>query len=209
MYNAGTYLGSGLVGGINSKKTAAYNAGYALGRAAVKGEKDGQKSNSPSKETIKAGKWLGEGLVIGIKAFASKVYNSGRDLGRAATASISSSVSKITDMLNNDMDTQPAIRPVIDLSDVESGTNAINSMLKMGSTIGMSANVGIISSRMNQRNQNGINSEVVSAIDKLRKDLGNVGNTSYNVNGITYDDGSNMAELVKGIIREARIQRRV
>ena len=129
-------------------------------------------------------------------------------MAEAARTGLSNAIGKVTDLLNGDMDTRPTIRPVIDLSDVESGTNAINSMLKMGSTIGMSANVGIISSRMNQRNQNGINSEVVSAIDKLRKDLGNVGNTSYNVNGITYDDGSNVADAIKVLIRAAKIEGR-
>ena len=51
-YTAGSYLGSGLVLGINSKQTSVYNAGYKLGRLAAQGEKDGQASNSPSKLTI-------------------------------------------------------------------------------------------------------------------------------------------------------------
>ena len=62
---------------------------------------------------------------------------------------------------------------------------------------------------MNQRNQNGVNSDVVSAINKLRKDLGNTrGGDTYNVNGVTYDDGSNISNAVKSIVRAARIERR-
>ena len=62
---------------------------------------------------------------------------------------------------------------------------------------------------MNRRIQNGANTDVVSAIDKLRKDLGNIGGTSYTVNGITYDDGSAMSDAVKSIIRAARVERRI
>ena len=50
---------------------------------------------------------------------------------------------------------------------------------------------------------------VVSAINKLRKDIGNVGGTTNIVNGVTYDDGSNISNAVEAIVRAARIERRV
>jgi hypothetical protein len=40
--------------------------------------------------------------------------------------------------------------------------------------------------------------------------LDNVGgNTTYQVTGITYDDGSNIATAVEDIVRAARIERRI
>ena len=207
--SAGKDLGKGLVNGINAKQQAAYDAGYALGQAAVQGEKDGQQSNSPSKLTTIAGEWIGDGLIIGMKNMIGKVYNTGNNLGETATDSISSTISRIANAINSDIDAQPTIRPVLDLSDVRSGVGSINDMLSIGSSVGVSANVSAISSMMARRGQNGETSEVVSAINKLRKDLGNVGNTSYNINGVTYDDGSNVSEAVKTIIRAARIERRV
>ena len=209
MESAGKDLGSGLVRGINAKQTAAYNAGYALGKKAVQGEKDGQKSNSPSKLTIQAGKWLGEGLVIGIKQMGDKVYSAGSNLGSDATKSISSAISQISDVVDSDMDVQPTIRPVLDLSDIKSRAGSISSILGAGSSIGLMANVKSIGSVMNGRSQNGANSDVVSAIDKLRGELGNVGGTSYNINGITYDDGSNISDAVKVLVRAAKIGKRV
>ena len=207
--SAGKDLGSGLVKGINAKKTAAYNAGYALGQAAVQGEKDGQQSNSPSKLTIQAGGWIGEGLVIGMKNMIGKVYSTGNNLGETATNSISSTISRIANAINSDIDAQPTIRPVLDLSDVRSGVGSINDMLAIGSSVGVAANVSAISSMMARRGQNGESSEVVSAINKLRKDLGNIGNTTYSINGVTYDDGSNVAAAVKEIARAAIRERRV
>jgi hypothetical protein len=209
MESAGNDLGDGLVKGINAKQTAAYNAGYALGQKAVQGEKDGQESNSPSKLTILAGKWLGEGLVIGIGKMGRSVYNAGSKLGNTATDSISSTVSRIADAINTDIDTQPTIRPVLDLSDVRSGANSISGLFGSEAKVGVLANVGSISSMMNNRSQNGASVEVVSAINKLRKDLANVGNTTYSINGVTYDDGSNITDAVRTIVRAAKIERRV
>jgi hypothetical protein len=62
---------------------------------------------------------------------------------------------------------------------------------------------------MNSRNQNGANADVVSAINKLRKDVGNMERASYNINGITYDDGSAVSEAIKTLVREVKVGRRV
>lgn len=206
MFGAGQFLGAGLVAGIASKWQAAYNAGYSIGQAAVQGEKDGQESQSPSKATIRAGKWLGEGLVIGIGKMVGKVYTAGSELGGAASGSISSAVSKVADMVSYGIDAQPTIRPVLDLSDVEAGVGAIGGMF--GSPMGTLNMAGRINASMNSRSQNGGNSDVVTAIDRLNKKMDNLGNT-YQINGVTYDDGSNVSNAVKTIVRAARIERRV
>ena len=209
-YSAGTYLGSGLVAGIYSKKTAAYDAGYALGQASAQGVKDGEDAASPSKEGIKAGKWLGEGVVIGIKSMVSNVYTAGYNLGETAVNSMSKTISKISDAINSDVDAQPTIRPVLDLSDVESGAGRINSMLGgLTPSASVLGSVGGINSAMNRRIQNGANSEVVSAIDRLRKDVGNLENRSYSIGGISYGDDSAVANAIETLVRAVRVEGRV
>ena len=208
MESAGKDLGSGLVKGIKSKETAAYNAGYALGQKAVQGEKDGQKSNSPSKLTMLAGKWLGEGLVIGMGEMSRKVYNAGAGLGKTATGTISSAVSRIADLVNTDIDSQPTIRPVLDLSDVRSGVSSIGTMFAGANGIGVQANVSAISSMMNSRGQNGVNTDVVSAIDKLRKDLSNVGGNTYSINGINVSEGTDAADAIHTLVRVIKMEGR-
>lgn len=206
---AGIHFGEGLIKGIDSMKESAYWAGYALGQKAVQGEKDGQQSKSPSKLTMQSGKWFGEGLVIGIQKMGGKVYSAGHDLGETAVKSLSSTVSRIATAIDSDIDVQPTIRPVLDLSDVRSGAGAIGDMLGVGSSVGVLANVGSISRAMNSRIQNVSNADVVDAINKLDKHLDNVGNTSYTISGITYDDGSSIATAVKDLTRYARMERRV
>lgn len=208
-YSSGSYLGDGLVSGINAKQGAAYTAGYNLGRKAVQGERDGQKSKSPSKLTIQSGKWLGEGLIIGIKKMVNPVYKAGHSVGETAANSMSQSISKIARVMDSDMDFAPTICPVVDLDGVRLGTKAINGMLDFGQNIDVTTNLGAVNAAMSRINQNGGNEEVVSAINKLRKDLGDVGNTTYQIDGVTYDDGSNVSQAVQDLVRAARIERRI
>jgi hypothetical protein len=205
---AGGHLGDGLVRGINSKKSSVYWAGYALGQEAVRGEKDGQKSNSPSKLTIQAGRWLGEGLIVGMKKMGSAVYAAGSNLGKTATSTISSAVSKVSAAINTDIDAQPTIRPVLDLSDVRSGAGVIGNMLSGNRSIAVNASLaGSIAASMNTV-QNGGNTDVVAAIKGLRKDISGMSNNTYTINGITYDDGGSVAAAIQTLVRAAKIEGR-
>lgn len=206
--SAGVYLGEGLVAGIESMESAAYWAGYALGQAAVQGEKDGQQSKSPSKLAIQAGKWLGQGLVIGIQKMERSVYNAGYDMGDSAVSSLTSAIARIGDVINSDIDTQPTIRPVLDLSNIQAGAGTINSMFGMQPSVGLLSNVNSINSMMNRR-QNGVtNTDVVAAIKDLGNKINQRSGDTYSINGITYDDGSNITDAVRTLVRAARVERR-
>ena len=203
---AGKDLGQGLINGINDKKKEVYDAAYALGQKAVQGEKDGQKSKSPSKLTYQSGIWFGEGLVNGIEHMGSAVYSEAKNLGTTATGGLSKAIAKISDVIDSDIDTQPTIRPVLDLSGVAAGAGKINGMFDMNPSVGVMANVRSISASMNSR-QNG-EIDVVSAIKDLGKQIGNNSGDTYTINGVTYDDGSNISNAVKELVRAARIERR-
>ena len=205
----GRDFGTGLIIGIKEKYVETYWAAYELGRQAYLGEMAGQQSGSPSKLTIQAGKWFGEGLIIGIDKMSNSVYNAGYDLGDTAVSSISTTISKISDAINTDIDSQPTIRPVLDLTNVRSGADSINSMFSGSTSVGLMANVNSISSSMNRRSQNGVNGDVVSAIDKLSRKMDNINNASYTINGVTYDDGSNVASAIETIVRAAVRERRI
>ena len=205
--SAGKYLGDGLVEGIKAKYGDVYDAAYALGRKAVKGERDGQASRSPSKLTIKAGKWLGEGLIIGMHKMSDRVYNSSYGLGDSATSGISSAISKVADFVNSDIDAQPTIRPVLDLSDVKSGIGTIGGMFG-GQTLSVNTrSVGSIAASMNRR-QNGANDDIISAINGLGRRISESSGDSYTINGISYDDNGNVADAIRTLVRAARIEGR-
>ena len=207
--DAGEDFGSGLVRGINSKKQAAYDAGYALGQKAVQGEKDGQKSKSPSKLTTQAGRWLGEGLVVGIKQMGQSVYRAGYNMGESATDAISSSIALIAAAVDSDMDVQPTIRPVMDLSEVKTGAAAIGSLMNMHSAFGVTTNIGAISRMMNRQNQNGSNDDVVSAIKDLGKGIDNLPRESYSIGNVNVNGDAEVEEAIRVLVRAVTMERRV
>lgn len=206
-YVNGINLGRGLVLGMNAMQQSAYNSGYALGQAAVRGEKDGQKSHSPSKLTIQAGKWLGEGLIIGMNAMESKTYGAGKSMGETAFDSIRSALSGMNDIINSDMDTTPTIRPVLDLTNVKATAGKLNGLFTDPAFTPL-ANLRAIGNISARNNQNGNSDEVVRAINRLGKSLNNVGNTYNSINGVTYDNGSEISNAVETLVRAATVGRR-
>lgn len=170
--SAGEYLGDGLVIGINHKKTAAYNAGFALGKAAVDGEKAGQQSRSPSKLTIKAGHWLGEGLVIGMKQMGVSVYQTGKNIGTKAVDSISGALHGINNISENDLSLSPSIRPVVNMDGLQNGPRSLEIGADLSANL-LSKPVSSLQEIVSQAQAdiNTSNSEVIKAINDLRNDL--------------------------------------
>lgn len=208
-YDAGSYLVTGFANGISANMFRATAKAKAMAEAAEKAARDALKINSPSKVFKEIGAGIPEGFALGIKTMTTLIDKPLANMSGLATKSVSDTVSKLAAAIDSDVDVQPTIRPVLDLSNIRSGAGAISGMLGVGSSVGVLASVGSISRSMNARGQNVSNADVVSAIDRLDRHLDNVGNTTYTIGGITYDDGSNIAIAVKDLTRYARMERRV
>ena len=208
-YSNAAYLGDGLVAGIASRSDAAWQAGHNLGQYTINGFRASTRTNSPSKAFYELGTFLALGLTNALHDSEGNTYDAAFDVGAYAERGLSDAISRVRKMIDTGMDTQPTIRPVLDLSDVKSGLGTMNNLLGIGSSHAVLANVGAINTTMNRRSQNGSNDDVVSAIDKLRKDIGNVGSTNYNINGLSYNDNAELDSAFKTIVRVARIGKRV
>lgn len=199
---------TGFVNGIKNGFSKVTEAGKSIGKKALEAAKKALDSHSPSKEFEQLGEDSDTGMINGLKNFAGKVAKAASDVGNKALDTMKRTISGISDIFNSDVDSQPTIRPVLDLSEITTGAKAIDGLFGMQPSVGVLANVGAISSSMN-RNQNGSNDDVVSAIKELGKSIGDMSGDTYNVGGITYDDGSNITNAVQTLVRAAKIQRRV
>ena len=207
-YDAGAYVVDGFAAGITDNIPKVKNAATATAKAGKKAAEKELDENSPSKEFFKIGDFAGLGFVNALDSYAVKAYDASARMASSAKEGFREAIDKVNSILENGVDAQPTISPVLDLSSVSSGVRSMNSMLDMGATIGVSANVGVINSAMSGRGQNGVNDDVVSALNKLRGDLGNIGGDTYVVNGLTYDDGTNVSDAVRTLVRAAKIERR-
>lgn len=206
--SAGGDLVDGFAKGISSNSYKAVAKAKAMAEAAVEAAREALKINSPSKVFRDVGYSVPEGMALGIDKLSGMVVDSTVSMGTSAISGVKDSISRIADAVNSDLDTQPTIRPVLDLSDVRSGAGLIGSMFGNGASVGVLANVGTINSMMNYRNQNGVNDDIISELGKLRRDIGKMNSTTNIINGVTYDDGSNINNAVETIVRAARVERR-
>ena len=208
-YNAGSYLVTGFCNGISMNTWRATAKAKAMAKAAEEAAREELRVNSPSKVFIKIGSAIPEGFAMGIGMLGGEVSGAVTDMASSAINTTRNAMSTVLDAINGDMDAQPSIRPVLDLSDVQTGVNAINGMLDTTKSLGVQSNLNAIGYSMNAMRQNGKNDEVVSAINKLYDKLDGVGNTYNNINGVTYDDGSNVTEAIGTLVRYAKIGGRV
>lgn len=207
-YSAGSYLVDGFVAGISENTFRAEAQAAAMAEAAKQAAEKALGINSPSKVFYKIGDYTGQGFVNALVDYGRTAYDSASSMADYARKGMTNAIGRIQDLINSDMDSQPTIRPVLDLSDVRSGVEYMNGLLPSGTSIGVMSNLNSINSMMNRNNQNGDIYDVVSAIDNLRDDLSSTGGNTYIIDGIRYDDGSAVSEAIQTIIREAKIERR-
>lgn len=203
---AGKDFVQGFANGINNNLYLARDAGSAVGRKALEAAKQSIDSNSPSKETYKLGTFFDEGFINGVRSLENKIYSETYGVGDKARLGLGRAIKGVSNLISEGIDDEFTIRPVLDLSDVRSGAAAINGMLGVPS-VGVAANLNAISSGMRMTRQNS-GEEVISAIDRLGKNLGNTSGDTYNINGVSYSDNAEISEAVQTLVRAARIERR-
>lgn len=206
---AGGYLVDGFAAGIDENSYKASAKASAMAQKAKEAAEKELDEHSPSKEFYRIGAFAGQGFVNALGDYASVAYNVSSDVAKSAKNGLSDSISKISELINSDVDVNPVISPVVDLSNVAEGANMINGMFGLSPSIaGITADAQSLNYRMNRIQNGASNDDVVSAINSLKKSMDNASGDTYNVNGITYDDGSNVSNAVRSLIRAARVERR-
>ena len=208
-YSAGSYVAGGFSSGIRANIQSAASAAARMASAASNAARQNLKIHSPSRVFKEIGSYVPQGFAQGISMFGGQVKKSVSTMADTATSTTQSVLAQMLSMIDSNIDAQPTISPVVDLSNARSGISALNGMFSTGQTIGIRASLNDINTSMNYKNQNGDIGEVISAINKLRKDIGNMEHATYQINGITYDDGSNISDAISTIVKAARIGRRV
>ena len=130
VYNSGQIVGGqavqGMVDGINMRLYDAEIAGYNLGYRILEGARRALDTNSPSEETKQIAIFAGQGAIIGLEIMGRSVENSAYSLGRGAVHSLAEAMKGIADIVAQDIDMSPTIRPVIDFDDIDRAANRLS-----------------------------------------------------------------------------------
>ena len=206
--SAGKYLAQGFANGIKSNSYLSAEAARSMGNKAAKILRKALNVHSPSRVTYKTGRFFDMGFANAISDNAFRAINASYNMGNDARKALTKAISKMSNIMDSDINTQPVITPVLDLSNISSGAASINGLFGDTQTVGVRANLNAINTAM-LANQNNQNEDVVNAINKLRKDLNNV-NTgdTYSINGV-YANDDDIIDAIKSIVRAVKVERRV
>lgn len=141
---AGANVMLGFADGIRANQSTAINAANAVANKVIKTLRRAMQIKSPSRLTREMGEYLDEGLALGIKDGTDGVVNQSTRMTDRIRESFSAAVGSAYDMLNSDINLDPTIRPVVDLSDVKSKTKSLNSIFdkSVATSVNLANSVG-------------------------------------------------------------------
>lgn len=200
----GSYLVSGFIVGMsdtdamNRVKKAASNMATEAYKAAMKA----LDAHSPSKLFMEVGSYIPQGMAIGIDKMSDLVGDSAEEMANTAINSTTSIISKLANAVNSDIDTNPTIRPVLDLTEVQNGANSINAMMTKASA--STASVGFVGSEAQRQS---------AALSQLSATVSGYGaNNSSNIeqNNTFNISGNNPKEIANEVskILQRQVERR-
>ena len=192
----------GYIDGANSMSGELAKAFENLAKKYVIGSmKNALDEHSPSRVFAKIGEYTVEGFIVGINNNCEKVAKVTSSLGKSAISAMSSSISRIADIVDGDMDYQPTIAPVLDLTNVRSGLGMIDNAFaaNRGLSIGSSVAMG------NQNDKSELfgklqevaeksNNKLTSAIDSLRNDFSEMASKLERMQ-VVLDSGTLVGEI--------------
>jgi tape measure domain-containing protein len=201
---AGTNAGKGFAAGLYDSESEVHNAAVYVAQSALNSMNSTLDIHSPSREFSKVGTNSDKGLALGLMNSMGVVTDASEAVGEQTKKSLEKSLLRVSDILTDDFDVDPTIRPVVDLSDVTDSANRINSMfgqrdLKLGNI-----NAQITDRKMQllsdivskMQNDNSFDSaEIVRTITELRGDVAYLGKAIGKMQ-VVMDNGALVGSLV-------------
>ena len=168
-HSAGLNAAYGFASGIREGVYGVINAARYIAYQAVAAAENVLDENSPSKVFMGIGRFVSVGFAAGITDYADQAAQAGEDLANGPIAFVSKALSMLEDEMSGDLDWEPVISPVLDLSNVDA--NAVTNKLgagiyRLGTTSARLAN------EVAQSNPQGATTNTTSIVNKF--DLSNL-----------------------------------
>ena len=184
----------------------AINAVKGVVEGAINGAKTLLGINSPSRVFMEIGGYTSEGFAIGLDKYAHMASESAGRLADNVIKSVKDPLTNISKILDENIDVNPTIRPVMDLSNVKNGSKLLNDMFG-NQSVSLNGNSRLLAGTVGKIQNGTNNKDIIDALKDLKERMNN--GPSYTINGITYDDGSNVTKAVETLVRAAKIERRL
>ena len=213
-YNIGSYLVDGFASGIDKNTYKASATAKAMAEAAATAAKKALDEHSPSKVGYQIGDYFGVAFVNAIGDYVEKAKDIGKELGNSAKGGLQNSILQLKDIATGDLQLQPTIRPVFDLSEIQNGIDETDSLLNGLNGNRISTSFELANQAQNHMEYAGTqadNNQMKVAVEQLNKAVDNLGKNSGNTIENTFNiRGSNPEEIAEEVsnILQRQIERR-
>lgn len=133
----GKQIVKGLTEGVQSEKSSFVDEITQLALAGVQAAKSTLDINSPSRVFREIGNYTGLGFVKGLQDYVDRSYAAGSEMAESAEGGLSGVLQTIADIVSGGFDMEPVIRPVLDLSAVSAGADALNNLFYSQRAVGL------------------------------------------------------------------------
>ena len=201
----------GFIKGMGDMIDAVVQKAKDIAKAAVRTVKGWLGINSPSKVFRKIGVYTGEGLALGLEDSENSIANSAIGIGKTAKTAMEKAINGMSDVVNG-IDTQPTIRPILDLSDIESGATRIDKLSDSWNGYSIDGTVNLAKTTMGslplQPNSTSLTASMLEQLKKLGNTMsGEKKTTITNHFSITGDNPREIANEVSRILQQ-QVERR-
>ena len=157
---AGRNMASGLAAGIRNGASSAISAARNLAASALRAAKHALGIKSPSREFAKVGMYSDLGFAKGVSKYSNRVIDSMKQMAKQSTYALNSNMGTIPNLVLGIEDTDPVIRPSLDLSRVMQQSKIIDGIFNDQYAIGLSSGIGSVTDyttarKFDMQNQNG------------------------------------------------------
>jgi hypothetical protein len=183
-YTTGQYFVDGFIDGSKSKRSSLRNAASSLARSALDSMRKTLDEHSPSKKTFKYGKYFVQGFINGVNHLSDKASTVSSSFAQSSLDSMNS----VVDLVNSAMsdtydDLDPVIRPVVDLSNIQNGSNQIDDLLSNNQAYSLAFDSGSAVTSQSSRLANSVSGTVQNAMEDALSNFQSV-NAEMNSNQV-------------------------
>lgn len=163
----GNDAAEGFAAGIRDKADDAAREAYDMVADALRAAANAQNSASPSKEFAKLGRYADEGYALGIRNNIPDVTDAINMMVAGSLATMMLGVQALSAMIDEQLDSEPVIRPVFDTTGIAYGIDQANMMLNTlpPSALGMLAST--VSTAQNQQSAMKFDRDAINYSDDL------------------------------------------
>lgn len=195
---AGGAAVDGFINGIRLKANQINEVGKEMATSLETGLTLTLKIQSPSKVMYELGMYTVEGFNNAITDGLQTTRTSGENLADSTTEAIRNSMLQASDVFNLSVDTEPTIRPVLDLTNIEEGAEKVSEALNADQAITLDTSSRLAANIDAGTIQNSItvdNSDVIKSIDNLNTNMLDIADRLSKLE-VRMDTGTLVGELV-------------